>query len=148
MLQTVLLIMILGIALVIGGCAATSGMKQQKSDMQASQAIEDEWGIEVIGIHPSAAGYMLDFRFRVLDPEKAASLIHPTVKPYLIDQASGVKVSVPNLPKVGALRQRSSHSREGWTSYILFSNPGQFIKPSSRVTVVIGSLRIEDLVVE
>jgi hypothetical protein len=61
---------------------------------------------------------------------------------------TGLKVAVPNLPKVGSLRQRSGQPKREIVSFIVFNNPGQFIKSGSRVAVVIGDLSIEDLIVE
>lgn len=109
-------------------------------------ALEETWGIRVDGIRRSAAGYMLDFRYRVLDPEKAAPLFERKTKPYLIDQASGKKFQVPNPPKTGPLR--SSNTPQADRVYaIFFGNPGTFIRPGSKVTVVIGDFKLTDLLV-
>jgi hypothetical protein len=137
-LKAVIFLMMVGLYLQTIGCATLSG----------ESGIEKELGIIILGVRLTGAGYMLDFRYRVSDPEKAAPLLNQKLKPYLIDQTSGAKLLVPSLPKVGALRQRSGRSDSNWTSFILFSNPGKLVKQSGLVTVVIGNLRIEDLIVE
>jgi hypothetical protein len=148
-LKAVIFLMMVGLYLQTIGCATLSGDRALESvDEPEQSGIEKELGIIILGVRLTGAGYMLDFRYRVSDPEKAAPLLNQKLKPYLIDQTSGAKLLVPSLPKVGALRQRSGRSDSNWTSFILFSNPGKLVKQSGLVTVVIGNLRIEDLIVE
>ena len=109
---------------------------------------ENKWGIKVESMRLSSAGYMLDFRYRILDPQKAAPLLSRQVKPYLVDQESGSKLIVPAPPKVGSLRQKSYQPIPGKIYFVLFSNPGRLVKPGNKVTVVIGDFRAEDLIVE
>jgi len=114
----------------------------------ASAPSAHELGVEVLGLNLSAAGYMLDFRYRVSDPEKAAPFLDRRVKPYLIDQASGAKLRVPNPPKVGPLRQHSLKRSAGRTYFALFANPGRFVKAGDKVTLVAGDCRLANLVVK
>lgn len=109
-------------------------------------AIERKWGVQIVGIRQTAAGHMLDFRYRVVDSKKAAPLFARQTKPYLIDQASGKSLAVPNMAKVGPLRS-SNQPREGRTYWMFFGNPG-LVKVGNKVTVVIGEFRAENLRVE
>lgn len=104
-------------------------------------------GIEVLGLHQASAGYMLDFRYRVLDPDKAASLLDPKTRPYLLDPASGARLYVPNTPKLGQLRQMPKHVQAGERLFMFFANPGRFIHPGQQLTLVAGDLRLENLTV-
>jgi len=70
-------------------------------------------GVEVLGIRPSAAGYMLDFRFRIVDPAKAAPLLDRQVEPRVIDKARGAELVVPTATKVGQLRQVAHSPQPG-----------------------------------
>ncbi len=107
----------------------------------------ETWGIEALSIRQSAGGSMLDFRYRVLDKDKAAPLFSRKVNPYLMDQKSGAVFGVPSSPKVGALRQtRPPEVKRNY--FIIFANPGRFVKKSNAVTIVIGELKIKDLIVE
>jgi hypothetical protein len=96
----------------------------------------------------SAAGYMLDFRYRVTDPEKAALLGDRRVRAYLIHQDSGAKMVVPAPAKIGPLRQTARQLKSGRTYFMFFANPGRLVKPGDTVTVVIGKFRVENLVVQ
>ena len=112
-----------------------------------SLPMEEEWGVRVMSIRLSAEGYMLDFRYRVLNAEKAAPLFDRKNKAYLIDQASGAMFLVPESPKVGALRTTRPPIADR-NYFIFFANPGRYVKKGSKVTVVIGDFRVENLVVE
>lgn len=105
-------------------------------------------GIEVASLHLSAAGRIVDFRYRVLDAGKAASLLKRQVEPYALDIATGVRLIVPRAGKIGALRQSATQATEGKIYFILFGNTDRVVKRGSRITVVIGDLRLENLLVE
>ena len=107
---------------------------------------EKKWGIRPLSIRLSAAGSLLDYRFMVIDPDKAAALMKRGDKAFLIDQSSGLKLSVPRT-KVGPLRQTGTKPKAGKVYPILFSNTGKVIKSGSKVTLVIGDFRMENIVV-
>jgi hypothetical protein len=109
--------------------------------------LEDQWGVRVVGLRLTAAGYMLDFRYRVVDAEKAKPIFDRRTKPVLIDATTGARLVVPVPPKTGALRS-SNTPIAGRTYFMFFANPGRFLKPGSRVTVVIGAFKAENLVVQ
>jgi hypothetical protein len=155
----VCIIVQVGMLLVFSGCRSDSVPSvQQPAQEQLSGTIVpllqregivyEDWGIEVKTIMLSAAGYMLDFRFKVLDAQKIEPLFGRKVDPYLIDEASGATLIVPSPPKVGQMRQTLYQPHEGEIHYILFANPGRFIKPGNKVSVVIGDFRAENLTVE
>jgi hypothetical protein len=106
-----------------------------------------EWGVEVIGVKQTAAGYMLEFRYRVIDPGKAKPLFERRTKPMLVDEASGATFVVPTPPKTGALRS-SNPPLAGHTYWMFFANPAGHVKPGRRVSVVIGDFRAEGIVVQ
>jgi len=133
-------------SLQLTGCATTSE-KQNPEPLAKTESMEERWGVEIVWIRQTAAGYMLDFRYRVLDAEKAAPLFKRKTKPYLIHEASGAQFVVPNPPKTGPLRT-SDPPKEGITYWMFFANPGRYMKPGDKVTVVIGDFRAENLTVE
>ena len=105
-------------------------------------------GIEVTAVRVSAAGRVVDFRYRVVDPGKAREVLSRQTEVYAIDQATGVRLPVPRAGKVGALRQSASQAVAGKVYFVLFGNTGGVVKPGSLVTVVLGGVRIADLPVE
>jgi len=112
-----------------------------------SVQIQEKWGVEVLSIRLSANGYMLDFRYRVTDAEKAALLFDGRIKPYLLDQATGERLFVPTMPKVGSLRSIHPPITDR-TYYMLFRNINLHVKSGSKVSVVVGDFKAENLVVE
>ena len=111
--------------------------------------IEDQLGIKIVGLRRASAGYMLDFRYRVLDPGKAASLLDRKISPYLLDEDTGARLAVPEAPKVGQLRPTSRNNViPGRSYYILFANPGRYLDAGSKVTLVAGDVQIRHLTVE
>jgi len=107
----------------------------------------DKWGIEITSIRLTANDHMIDFRYRVLDPEKAADLFVRQTKPALIHQKTGKVLAVPETAKIGPLRN-SNAPQEGKIYWMFFGNAGYLVQAGDEVTVVIGDFRVENLVVE
>jgi hypothetical protein len=129
-------------------CFPALSVAQSSGDASpAAQGIEERWGIQILGIRRTAGGFMLDFRYRVTDAEKASPLFRRQDKPYLIAQETGARLLVPSPPKTGPLRT-SDPPEEGRIYWMFFSNPGRFVPRGARVTVVIGGFRAENLTVE
>jgi hypothetical protein len=93
------------------------------------------------------SGQLIRFNYRILDPAKAAALNNKKVEPKLFDQQARVSLVVPQMEKIGQLRQ-SSTPKAGMTYWMAFSNPTLAVKRGHRVDVVIGSFRANNLVVE
>jgi hypothetical protein len=104
------------------------------------------WGVEVIGVHPVSSGYMLAFRYRVLDTKKAKPVNDMKGKAYLIDEATHTRLAVPALENVGELRTGAAPETDR-TYFMIFGNPGRLVKAGSRVSVVIGDFHAEDMIV-
>jgi hypothetical protein len=104
------------------------------------------WGVEIVGVKPVTSGYMLAFRYRIVDPEKARMLNDRKSKAYLIDEATGIRLAVPAMEKVGELRSGSLPEADR-TYFMVFGNPGKLVKSGSRVTLVVGNFRAENLIV-
>ena len=105
------------------------------------------WGIEGLSVKRAESGEMIRFTYQVVDAEKAKSLNDMKLEPSLIDEQAHVKLVVPQMDKVGKLRQ-SNVPQAGKTYWMLFSNKGGHVKRGDRVSVVIGKFRAEDLVVD
>jgi hypothetical protein len=138
-------------ASLLSGCATVSkDSTVQTAGETEPERLEKKWGIQIESLRLSAADNLIDFRYRIIDPDKALPLVERKNKPYLIDQESGKTLGVPSGAKVGPLRQtvRYGKPKQDRVYFILFGNPGGFVKPGKKVTVVIGDFRVEDLVVE
>lgn len=128
------------ILLVASGLAAT---------LWYMSRVEYRYGIKIDGIHLSANGYLLDFRYKVLDADKALPLFDGRQKPYLIDHETGAKFFVASPPKVGALRttSRGAPPKEDRGYFMIFGNPWHYVKAGNKVSVVVGNFESDALTV-
>lgn len=109
--------------------------------------LKKRWGVEVIGVRWTAAGHMLEFRYKVLDAEKARPLFERRIKPVLIEAGTGTELKVPTPPTTGALRN-SNPPLSGRTYWMFFDNPGGIVRPGHHVSIRIGEFLVDGLVVQ
>ncbi len=114
---------------------------------QSIQNLENEWGIELVRLGLSAAGYMIDFRYKLIDPEKADSLFNRKTKLYLVHQKTSKTIPVYNPAKVGPMRQTAIEPKSGRNYFIMFANPGRLIQPGDKITLIVGDSKIENLTI-
>jgi hypothetical protein len=132
----------------IAGIVISSGCAALKSGQDLSPSAADIAGIAIERVHPTVGGQMLDMRYRVTDPEKAKHSLKRGAEIYLLDQASGMKLPVPNMAMVGRLMQHPDQVGSNRIFWIMFNNPGAMVKQGARVTLVIDDIRIRDIVVQ
>lgn len=133
------------------GCTSLQTSAEASQPEQAEPlAVESAFGIRVEGLRLSAAGSMLDFRYRVLDAKKAAPLLDGKTQPYLLDEARGAKLGVPDTPVLGRIRQtaRNNNILTGRTYFIMFGNPGHALRSGDKVTLLLGQMKVTDLTVQ
>lgn len=116
---------------------------------EQAEKVAEQWGVKLISLNLSAAGYMMDFRFRVLDADKASVFFDQRIKPYVLAEHSNAKLPVPMANKVGALRptNRGRNIKAGKNYYMMFANPDRHVKSGGKVTLVVGDFKVEHLTV-
>jgi hypothetical protein len=102
----------------------------------------ERWGVDQLRVHQTADGHLLDLRYRVVDPQRAGSLLAKAATAYLTHERSGQRLPVPTTPKAGPLRN-TGQPRAGRSYFALFSNPGKVVKPGDKVSLVLGDLTAE-----
>ena len=122
---------------------AKSKVQQQRK----KTFMKRQWGVEVLYVRQTAAGYMLEFRYKVLDAIKAKSLFERQTKPILTHYKTGAKLIVPTPAKTGALRN-SNPPKSGTTYWMFFANPAKMVKQGDTVGIKIGEFQVTDLVVK
>lgn len=108
---------------------------------------EEVWGIRPVSLRITGAGHFLDFRYRVVDSEKASRIMQKGQNVYLIHQPSETVMPVP-VTKLGPLRGTAVQPKEDRQYAILFNNTGKAAKSGDKVTMVIGDMRIENMTVD
>ena len=127
--------------------APWQGSQANRLSPRAEMYYERVWGVDELRVKAAESGQLIRFNYRILDPSKAAALNDKKMEPELFDAQAGVKLSVPQMEKVGKLRQEST-PKAGMAYWMAFSNPTLVVKRGHRVDVVIGSFRATNLVVE
>jgi hypothetical protein len=105
------------------------------------------WGVSDLHVKVAESGELIRFNYRIVDPAKAAALNDKKVDPELFDMQAGIKLSVPQMEKVGKLRQEST-PKAGLSYWMAFANPTLAVRRGHRVNIVIGSFRATNLLVE
>ena len=105
-------------------------------------------GVEVVAVRLTAAGRMLDFRYRVTDPGKASALLNRRTKAHAIHLPTGKEMGVPRVARVGRMKSSAVEGKRGTVYFLFLDARGQQVKSGDRVTVVIGEHRFEDLAVQ
>ncbi len=116
-------------------------------DSEQARKLAEQWGVKLISLNLTSAGFMMDFRFRVLDADKALSLFDHRIKPYVVAESSNIKLPVPMAAKVGAMRptNRGKNIKADKNYYMIFANPDRHVKSGEKVTVIIGDFKVEHL---
>jgi len=127
--------------------AAAPRPQPARLDKHAVAYYSAVWGIEDPSVKWAESGELIRFSYRILDPEKAKTLNDKKLEPELIDPQAHVKLVVPSLENVGALRQAST-PEAGKVYWMAFSNSGRPVKRGDRVDVVIGNFHATGLIVE
>ncbi len=118
-------------------------------DSEQARKLAEQWGVKLISLNLTSAGFMMDFRFRVLDADKALSLFDHRIKPYVVAERSNIKLPVPMAAKVGAMRptNRGKNIKADKNYYMIFANPDRHVKSGEKVTVIIGDFKVDHLTV-
>lgn len=118
-------------------------------DPEQEKQLAEKWGVKLISLNLTAAGYMIDFRFRVLDANKALPLFDHRIKPYIVVERSKAKLPVPMAAKVGAFRptNRGKNIKADKNYYMVFGNPDHHVKSGEKVNLVIGDFKAENITV-
>ena len=106
------------------------------------------YGVDHLQVRSISSGLSLEFRYRVLNPDKAHVLADKDAKPYIVDWKTGNRLTVPTMEKIGQLRQEPTKLEQGRDYWMVFANPGKMVKPKDKVDVVVGPIRLEGLIVE
>jgi hypothetical protein len=123
------------------------GSQANRLSQRAEMYYEGVWGVGELRVKVAESGELIRFNYRVMDPAKAAALNDKKMEPELYDAQARVKLTIPQMEKVGKLRQEST-PQAGMTYWMAFSNPTLVVKRGHRVDVVIGSFHATNLVVE
>jgi hypothetical protein len=99
-------------------------------------------GVLITRVAVTGAGGLVDLRFKVVDPDRTTSLHDKRTPPAIVDERTGLVVH--------ELFMGHAHSdpfKSGITYYLVFNNPGNWVKAGSRVSVLLGDAQVQHVVV-
>jgi hypothetical protein len=105
------------------------------------------WGIDELRIRPVSSGSMLEFRYLVVDKDKARPLNDKKLAPVLTVESTGAQLRVPMMENVGAVRQ-TPDPENGKEYFMMFQNQGRQAKSGDLVDLAIGTFHARGLRVE
>ena len=114
------------------------------TDLVSMQELTARHGIAVDLIAVTAANGLVEFRYQVVDPDKATRILHETdLSPTLVDEATGATLRMSSPP-----HKHGGELRLGGTYFFLMANSHNALHRGSKVTLVMGDTRVEHLTVQ
>jgi len=110
--------------------------------------LQDDWGIEPVHLRVTAGGYMIEFRYKILDTEKALIMSDREHYPYLRAMKSQARLSVPFGTTVGFLKSNRKFLKQGKHYIAMFSNENQHLLPGDEVKIEVMDQLSPALVLE
>jgi hypothetical protein len=95
-------------------------------------------GVTITRLAVTGGGGLVDLRFRVVDPQRAHALHDPGTPPAVVDEASGLVVH-----DLLMNHEHTGDYQAGVTYYLVFDNPGNWVRRGARVTVLLGDAQVE-----
>ncbi len=116
-----LCLLILLLALAAGSLARAGSQEFQQIDFR------NDWGVEPIFLRVTANGYMVEFRYRVIDTEKALVLAARKIElmPRLKAMKSNARLAVPFFTTVGFIKSNRRFLKKGKNYTTFFANQGE-----------------------
>jgi hypothetical protein len=107
--------------------------------------LKEDWGIEPVLLRVTADGYMIEFRYKVLDTEKALVLSDRKFYPHLNSVKSRARLSVVYGPTVGVLKSNRKFLKLGKNYNAMFSNEGRHLLPGDKVQIQVKDMITPEL---
>jgi hypothetical protein len=100
------------------------------------------YGIHVDLLAVTAAGGLVELRYQVVDPDKAAPLVHdPDLAPAIVVEKTGATLVMQSPP-----HRHGTDLELGGSYFFLLANTRNAVHKGDRLTLVIGNARLEHVV--
>lgn len=95
-------------------------------------------GVRITEVSVTAQGGLIDLRYQVVDPGKAASIHDPDTPPALVHAPTGAV-----LDDLFMGHAHGGQFKAGVIYYLIFNNPGNVVHSGDWVSVVLGDARVD-----
>jgi len=138
----VAVLLVVAVALGVKAVGARASDVRSGTEAVSAQEFAAHTGITVTLLGVTGGGGMIEFRYQVVDPDKASLLLHDKDKtPILVAEGSG--------EVIGLVARPHAHKAElllGGTYFFMLANTQNALRDGTKVTVIIGDVRLEHLV--
>ncbi|MBM6400012.1 hypothetical protein [Phycicoccus sonneratiae] len=132
---------VLALAATLGVRAAMVRADDVRSGTEAvtAQQFAARTGVKLTLLGVTGGGGMIEFRYQVVDPDKASLLLHqPDKRPVLVAEDSGQTLAMLSRP-----HNHKAELNLGGTYFFIMANTRNAIRDGTKVTVVVGDVRLE-----
>ncbi len=140
-------------ALVVLALAATLGVRavmahaddvRSGTEAVSAEQFASRTGAKITLLGVTGGGGMVELRYQVTDPDKASLLLHQEDKrPVLVVEDTGATLAMLSRP-----HNHKAELNLGGTYFFLMANTRNAIHDGSRVTVIVGDVRLEHVVAQ
>ena len=138
-----LLVAVVALAVYRKGSGHQAASAQPAPVAISQQTLEEEYGLSIRLLAVTAAGGLIDLRFKVVDEAKAAQLLDTSqLRLGIVAQESDTLIEAP------ADTRQSFDLQQDMVYFVQFPNTGHAIDVGSRVSLIMGDVRVDDLVAQ
>lgn len=138
------IVLVLAVSIGLAVRAAVDSAADVRSGTEAvtAQEFAAHTGITMSLLGVTAQGGMIEFRYQVVDPDKASLLLHQDDKrPILVAEDSGATLAMLSRP-----HNHKADLKAGGTYFFMMANSHNAIHDGTKVTVIVGDVRLEHVV--
>ncbi|WP_323095585.1 hypothetical protein [Intrasporangium sp. YIM S08009] len=135
---------LLAIGIAIGTRAAVRAADDVRSGTRAvsAQDFAAATGVNLSLLGVTAQGGMIEFRYQVVDPDKASLLLHQDDRrPILVAEDTGATLVMLSRP-----HNHKADLKLGGTYFFMMANTQNAVRDGTKVTVIVGDVRLEHVV--
>jgi len=138
---SIVLLLLLALAVWMVASQVVGNLTQSRQE-KAIAAFEEETGIRVLRIVLTAGGGIVDFQFQVVDPDKALIVHDVENPPMMIDEKHNLILANPFHEHA----DRELHTAVTYHQMIM--NGGGLLERGSKITLIVGDSKLENLTVQ
>ena len=115
----------------------------QQRPLVSAEGLADRIGVRIVYVAVSGGGGLIDLRFQVVDPDKAAALHDTATPPVVIDETNGIVIH--------DLLMGHYHTgplNPGQVYYLIFDNAGNLVQRGDKVSVLLGNAEVDHVTVQ
>lgn len=138
----ILVVLSVAIALAVRAAVNTAADVRSGTELVDAQQFAAYTGVNLTLLGVTAEGGMIEFRYQVVDPDKASLLMHQDDRrPILVAEDSGVTLAMLSRP-----HHHKADLKAGGTYFFMMANTRNAIHDGTKVTVIVGGVRLEHVV--